>query len=89
MDGYGNGLFLPDKAITREEVAKVLYHLAGDGDVTQNVKFTDVYEDRWSYEYINKLASMGIINGYENNEFRPQNAISRAEIVTLLQRIFD
>ena len=89
MSGYGNGLFMPDKSITREEVAKVLYFLVGDEESFKNAYFTDVYLDRWSYEYITKLASIGVVNGYENGEFRPSNYVSRAEIVTMLKRIFD
>ena len=89
MNGYGNGLFMPDKPITREEVAKVLYFLVGDEEGIRSVYFTDVHLDRWSYEYITKLASVGVVNGYENEEFRPSNYVSRAEIVTMLKRIFD
>lgn len=89
MNGYNNGLFYPDREITREEVAKVLYYLIEDGKNADNVNFSDVSSNRWSYEYIKKLSSMGIVNGYENGEFKPQNPIKRSEIVTILQRIFD
>lgn len=89
MNGYNNGLFYPDREITREEVAKVLYYLTNEENGTLNANFVDVSNDRWSYEYIRKLSSLGIVNGYENGEFRPQNPIKRSEIVAILCRIFD
>lgn len=89
MNGYDNGLFLPDKIITREEVIKVLYYLSNESKNFKGQEFIDVPKDRWSYEYIDKLSGLGIINGYENGEFRPQNPIKRSEIVTVLQRLFD
>ena len=89
INGYGNGLFLPDNPITREEVAKVLYFLTNGECSNQAISFTDVGVNRWSYAYIRKLSALGIVNGYGNGEFRPQNPIKRAEIVTILQRMFD
>ena len=88
MNGYESGLFMPDKAITREEVAKVLYYLMGDSvDATGNA-FVDVSNTRWSYQYINKLSGLGIVNGYDTGEFKPEKSISRAEFVTILKRAF-
>ena len=89
MNGYGNGLFYPDKEITREEVAKVLYYLIEKEAEGSGIDFSDVSKDRWSYEYIRKLSASRIVNGYENGEFKPQNPIKRSEIVTILGRIFD
>lgn len=89
MNGYKDGRFYPDKDITREEVAKVLYYLIENKAGGKKVTFSDVSSDRWSYEYIQKLSSLGIVNGYENGTFQPQNPIKRSEIVTILQRTFD
>lgn len=88
MDGYGNGLFLPDKVITREEVVKVLYYLVNEKSTINGKDFKDVSVNRWSYEYIEKMSSLGVINGYEDGEFKPENPIKRSEIVTILQRLF-
>lgn len=86
INGYGNGLFLPNKTITREEVVKVLYYLSSESGNFEGIDFRDVSTDRWSYEYIEKLSGLGLINGYENGEFRPENPIKRSEIVTILER---
>lgn len=89
MNGYSNGLFYPDKEITREEVAKVLYYLSENTGKVNEMEFLDVSKDRWSYEYIKKLSGLGIVNGYGDGNFKPQNPIKRSEIVTILQRMFD
>lgn len=89
MNGYGNGLFIPDKIITREEVIKVLYYLSSESKDFQGKEFIDVSKNRWSYEYIDKLSGLGIVNGYESGEFKPENPIKRSEIVIVLQRLFD
>ena len=47
-------------------------------------KFKDVDDTRWSAPYINKLADLGIINGYEDGTFRPQNTITREEAAKLI-----
>ena len=88
MNGYQNGLFLPDQAITREEVAKVLFYLMDDISKKEVTVFKDVAKDRWSYEYIGKLGTSGIFRGYEDGYFRPQNSIKRSEMATVLVRIF-
>lgn len=43
----------------------------------------------WSYEYIMKLASNGIIKGYEDGTFKPKKGITRAEIAVILERIYN
>ena len=47
-------------------------------------QFWDVPHDYWAYNYITELSNRGIINGYENNAFSPENAITRAELAKLL-----
>ncbi len=51
--------------------------------------FVDVPEDHWAYDYIDYLVEKGIISGYEGNEFRPENDITRAEFVKIIVNAFD
>ena len=46
--------------------------------------FTDVNKNDWFYSTVNELSDKGIINGYEDNTFKPQKAVSYAEFLTLL-----
>lgn len=50
------------------------------------MKFKDVPETHWAYEAINKLAELGVIEGYEDGTFHPDEPITRAEAVALLNR---
>jgi hypothetical protein len=50
------------------------------------MKFKDVPETHWAYEAIEELSEMGIINGYEDGTFKPDEAVTRAELATMLDR---
>lgn len=50
------------------------------------LRFTDVPETHWAYKAIESLADMGIINGYEDGTFKPDEAVTRAELATMLDR---
>ena len=91
MAGYGNGDFRPEDEITRAEVAQILYNLymnqdklpvLPDGPGTQ-VFFTDVPGEEWYYEAVMFLARHGIINGYRDGSFRPNNSIARSEVAAM------
>ena len=50
------------------------------------LRFKDVPETHWAYKAIESLADMGIINGYEDGTFKPDEAVTRAELATMLDR---
>ena len=88
MEGYDDKTFKPDKYITREEITKILSLLDENFKEAENVGFSDVSNNRWSYKYIIDMAKKGIIKGYEDGTFRPQNCITRAEIAVILERMY-
>jgi len=49
--------------------------------------FSDVAEDHWASSYITKLTDSGYINGYEDGTFAPSNFITRAEFVTIINKV--
>lgn len=51
------------------------------------ITFIDVPAAFWAVSHIKKLSELGIINGYEDNSFKPDNQISRAEFTAILARI--
>ena len=59
-----------------------------DINLIENIEFSDITNERWSYEYIIKIAKYGIVMGYEDGSFRPQNSISREEMAVMLKRAF-
>lgn len=52
-----------------------------------NMRFKDVPEKHWAYKAIEELAEKGIINGYEDGTFRPEEPITRAEVATIISRL--
>lgn len=88
MNGYADGSFRPNNLITREEVAKVMYYLCDNENAQASIEFSDVSANRWSYKFISKISGIGIVNGYDNGKFMPENPITRAEIVVILYRMF-
>lgn len=51
-----------------------------------NMRFKDVPETHWAYKAIEELAEKGIINGYEDGTFKPDEIVTRAELATMLDR---
>lgn len=46
--------------------------------------FTDFGADHWAYQYVDELVSTGVINGYEDGTYRPENNVTRAELAKLI-----
>ncbi len=88
--GSYSGSFLPDQPITRAEFAELVYltGLAEDKGITAS--FTDVAESHPKYASIMAAAKAGLINGYLEADntytFKPDNTITRAEVVTVINR---
>jgi len=92
LQGYGDGIFAPGTSMTRAELATVLVRIAEKsgrdlGDET--IEFTDVLETAWYAEYVEKAAAYGLVNGYEDGTFRPNNTVTRAEAVTMINRMLN
>lgn len=84
IKGYPNGTFRPQKGVTRAEFAKILataFHL----DPTAPPTFPDA-KSSWARSNIAALAERGIINGYPDGTFRPNNPIDRAEMIAMVTR---
>lgn len=66
---------------------KGIYEFKEETDVAN--KFKDVPDTHWASKAINELADKGIINGYEDGTFRPNEPITRAEIATIITRVME
>ena len=87
LDGYEDGTFKPNGNITRAEFATItarFFEATYDGE---NL-FPDI-EGHWAQDYINEAANAGIVDGYEDGTFRPQQYITRAEAVTMVNRTIE
>jgi len=81
-----NGVFNPDAPITRAEFAAIIARFENLNS-TNSAMFSDVPIGSWYFESVNFVASQGWVKGYDDSTFRPDDNISRAEVVTIMNRI--
>ncbi len=86
MIGYPDGTFRPEEAVSRAEMTELLARMI-EKTYAQDTDFSDVGEDHWAKEEIASLARMGILTGYPDGTFRPDNKINRGEAAVILQRM--
>ncbi|MDR6726815.1 hypothetical protein J2W91_005339 [Paenibacillus amylolyticus] len=87
VQGYTDGSFKPDQAITRAEMAALLQPLVTSDLMTAvPTTFTDV-NGHWAQQAVEQLSSAGIVTGYTDGTFRPSQPITRAEAVTMLNKL--
>jgi len=84
ISGYPDNTFKPEKTITRAEISTVITKF-NKIQVLDNItsKFIDV-DNHWGKTYINTLAELGFVSGYENNDFRPDNEVTYAEVTAMV-----
>lgn len=85
IDGYGDYTFRPDRAITRAEVTAVLSRAFGLTN-EQAGNFKDLSSSHWAYSYIAKTYQAGIIDGYPDRTFAPDQPVTRMEMTAMLAR---
>ena len=85
IKGYEDGSFKPDASISRAEFAAIAARFDPDGDTTP-ATFSDV-SSHWAKDEISIAANHGWIKGYEDGSFRPDQKITRAETMTLVNRV--
>jgi N-acetylmuramoyl-L-alanine amidase CwlD len=87
INGYSDNTFKPNAPITREEAAKIVAIASGiESEGTVSFK-DDSSISEWAKQYVVALATNGVINGYEDNTFKPKNNITREETVAILSRV--
>ena len=86
IDGYEDQTFRGDKGITRAELVKILSIMLKTEKSSEKTNFIDI-EGHWAEEYINAFAASKYILGYPDGSFKPDNNISRAEFVVIINRI--
>ena len=87
IEGYPDGEFKPVRSLTRAEFASLIYRLVGFEKVTSENPFSDINEEHWGYEAVIALYEAGLIQGYEDGTIRPDNDITRAEVMTVVNKI--
>ena len=88
VSGYPDGTFKPNQVITRAEFASIAARFA-DLTESKDLSFSDLDASYWGYKAIRQVAAKGWISGYPDNTFRPEQAITRAEVATISNRMLN
>ncbi len=84
MQGYSDGTIRPNNYITRAEFTKMATTILGFEDTNTVISFSDVPKESWFYYYVKAGVNKGLVNGYANGTFRPNNKITRAEATKIV-----
>lgn len=85
VKGYPGGAFKPDNNITRAEFTRILTKVLGLSDKKPAASmFSDITPADWYYGAVQAAAGAGIVKGYDNGKFLPDQNISREEMAVIL-----
>lgn len=85
ISGYSDGTFRPNQEITRAEFVTILTGIYGE-DTTKGMPFSDVGHS-WCYDAVATAYANGWVSGYSDGTFRPNQTITRAEAVVILNSV--
>ncbi len=90
VQGYSDGTFQPDKPVNRAEFLKMLYGTMGMDIFDSSVKlpFSDVPKYEWYTKYVKQAYKDGVINGYPDGTFKPENEIDVLEALKIVDEAF-
>jgi hypothetical protein len=86
MSGYGDGTFGPENDLTRAMLVQILYNREENPAVEVQLDFTDVPENAWYAQAVRWAVSEGIVEGYGNGRFGPNDKITRQDLAVMLWR---
>ena len=87
IKGRNEHEFQPEERITRAEFITMLVNAYRPAKIDYNNEFTDVRKDDWFAEFVATGVSEGLLLGYEDGTFRPNEFITREEIATILANL--
>ena len=85
MSGTGTNTFAPGNNLTRAMLAQILYNNEGKPSASGNA-FTDVQSGAWYTDAITWATQKGIVSGYGNGQFGPDDHITREQLAVMLWR---
>lgn len=88
MNGYADGRFGKNDPITRGQMVQILYSYYGQ-DVGADSGFSDVSASAWYAKAVTWASKKGVVSGYSNGTFGPDNQLTREQMVTILYNVAD
>jgi len=89
ISGFPDNTFRPETSVTRAQAAIMIGRALGLDGTQQNTKFPDVGKDSVASGYIQSAVSEGIIQGFPDGTFRPNQSVTRGQLAIFLSRAFD
>ena len=86
MQGYGNGIFGPNDTLSRAMLVQILYNLENRPAVSGESVFSDVAHSAWYADAVNWAAANGIVEGFGNGQYGPEDDITREQLAAILYR---
>ena len=86
MHGISADKFLPDGSVTRAQLAAILWRLEGSPAPVSTADFSDVADGAWYAEAVRWAVGSGMVKGYADGRFRPNDAVTREQMAALLYR---
>ena len=86
MNGTANRIFAPSVSTTRAMIVTILWRLEGSPVVNFAMRFRDVVQNAWYSEAVRWAAANGIVTGYSENAFGPNDNITREQLAAILHR---
>lgn len=95
ISGYPDGTFKPNQVVNRAEALKMIYGIdnlnawsAADGAIfggaTEEVTFKDIDKNAWYFEYLQRAMNDGVVKGYPDNTFKPDQTVNTVENLKML-----
>ena len=85
--GYPDGEFKPSRNLTRAEFAALIFRFTGIEKADTKNPFSDFDNAHWAYDEILALTNSGLIEGYPDKTYKPENNITRAEVMTVINKL--
>jgi len=86
MRGFEDGSFGPGVNVSRAMLVTILYRLEGEPMIRSGMPFTDVTEADWYAMAVSWAESQGLVSGYGDGRFGPNDDVTREQLVTVLHR---
>lgn len=85
--GMGDNLFKPEVTVSRAMIAEILMRISSDKSINYELTATDIKPGDWYYNSVKWAMTHGIVTGYLDGTFKPNNKISRQELAVMLSRM--
>ncbi len=85
--GYPEGVFQPDKEISRAEFVSFMKKAFNLSKAQHNADFDDVNEEDWFHDHVADAVAEGVLSGYPDNTFRPESLLIREEVAVIITRL--